>query len=521
MKQVLHIFRKDVRHFWREIVAVLVLVVLYGVREVQSWSESANMAYGLGGIFGGYRLLLGLVVVLLPLAWVFIVTRSVHEESLVGDQQFWVTRPYRWPQLLIAKIVFLLAFVSVPAFLLQIVLLAKAGFSPTHYLIGLVGIDIGTLLLLFPIFVLATVTSSSRLMGLAILAVLLLGIGGSMVGMYVSSSGFAGPSGAVVLGLACLTGIAVVLLQYSRRKTLLSRLLLVSLVVLVLVTVAVFPYEHFINRDYPALRPGTHAPVSFALQPPPPRNDGEPANGNGVVLALPLGVSEIANSSIIHVVGHQAILDGPGGFHWESGWQPGGEFLFPGREKILVNVQMTRKVFEQVKLSPVKMTLKVALAVYTDQARRNFVVPAGRFELQKGICSPEPAFQGNIECMAPLHRPEFVLITADLSKSTCPLAKDELPAHAGEIGRGYVISDGDDWLEPSISPVERFNLVITDFDRADEHRPRGICPGTPITLSNPHLAYLLQTEMQADNVKLDDYAMRLSAASGLFVAVPR
>jgi hypothetical protein len=341
--------------------------------------------------------------------------------------------------------------------------------------------------------------------------------------MNMSSSGFAGPSGVIVLTLAILTGIAVVVLQYSRRKTLLSRLLLVGFGALALIIVAVFPYEHFINRDYPPLQPGTHAPISFTLQPPPSRNEGEVFNANGVMLRLRLTVSQIPDSSIVRVAGHQVIIEGPDKFHWTSGWQASGGFLFPGRKEFLVNVQMQPKVFEQIKLTPVKVILKLALSVYDDRARGDFVVPGGSFELQgAGLCSAEPELRGNVDCKAPLRQPEFLLITAELSKSTCPLGKDEAPAQAGEIGRGFVVGGEGDWVQPGISPIERFGLYITDYDRADEHRPRGICPGTPLTLSNPKLSYQLQTKTQADNVKLDDYALRRgSGAAGLFVAVPQ
>src|SRR4051812_29086269 len=114
MRQIFHIFRKDVHHFWREIVVVLLLVALYGWREIRTWKQGAGlMAYGIGA-FGG-EFVWGLMVVLLPLAWIFLITRTVHDESLVGDRQFWITRPYQWPRLLTEKLLFVLTFISVPA----------------------------------------------------------------------------------------------------------------------------------------------------------------------------------------------------------------------------------------------------------------------------------------------------------------------------------------------------------------------------------------------------------------------
>jgi hypothetical protein len=34
--------------------------------------------------------------VLLAISWVMLVMRAVHAEGLVGDRQFWLTRPYEW-----------------------------------------------------------------------------------------------------------------------------------------------------------------------------------------------------------------------------------------------------------------------------------------------------------------------------------------------------------------------------------------------------------------------------------------
>ncbi len=111
MKQVLHIFLKDVRHYWRESVASMALVAAFGWNEVRGWRIEDNFAVGISGIGGlfSYRFLSGLVVALVPIAWSFAVVRVIQGESLVGDRQFWLTRPYEWQKLLAAKVLFVLA----------------------------------------------------------------------------------------------------------------------------------------------------------------------------------------------------------------------------------------------------------------------------------------------------------------------------------------------------------------------------------------------------------------------------
>jgi len=136
MKQVLSIFLKDVRHYWGESAASIALVVAFGWNEVRGWAHEDHVAVGIGGLFS-YRFLSGLVVVLVPIAWSFLAVRVIQSESLVGDRQFWVTRPYEWKELLAAKVLFVLTFVNLPLLVLDVFLLKKAGFTPTNYKIGL------------------------------------------------------------------------------------------------------------------------------------------------------------------------------------------------------------------------------------------------------------------------------------------------------------------------------------------------------------------------------------------------
>ena len=57
----------------------------------------------------GFLLPLGLPLV----AW-YLIARLIHAETLPGDRQFWITRPYRWQSLLGAKVLFVLVFLNLP-----------------------------------------------------------------------------------------------------------------------------------------------------------------------------------------------------------------------------------------------------------------------------------------------------------------------------------------------------------------------------------------------------------------------
>ena len=176
MKQAFHIFRKDVRHYWVEIVASLALMAAFGRFEVRGWwGDQGSVGGGFG--FFGRDFWPGAVAALVPVAWIFLVIRVVQGESLVGDRQFWITRPYEWPKLLGSKIAFVLVFVCMPLLVLQIVLLRSAGFHPANYVTGLLWMQATLLMFVLPMAALATVTATIVQLLLALLIVVLYLIG--------------------------------------------------------------------------------------------------------------------------------------------------------------------------------------------------------------------------------------------------------------------------------------------------------------------------------------------------------
>src|SRR5439155_1011099 len=77
----------------------------------------------------------GWLTLLLLAAWGFLLALLVLEEPLVGDRQFWITRPYRWPALLAAKLVFAALFIHLPSLLADCAILAARSFSPVAVLV--------------------------------------------------------------------------------------------------------------------------------------------------------------------------------------------------------------------------------------------------------------------------------------------------------------------------------------------------------------------------------------------------
>jgi hypothetical protein len=173
--QIAHIFRKDVRRHWREIGLAMAILAAFVWVEPQLWVIQEFRP--------GIQALAGLVRTLVPLGWAFLIVRLVHEENLVGDRQFWVTRPYEWRKLLAEKLLFILVFVSLPLLIAQVVLLTKAGFKPMSYISGLLCLQLmWILILILPAATLGTITSSIGQAVLVVLGAILCFVGFGILG---------------------------------------------------------------------------------------------------------------------------------------------------------------------------------------------------------------------------------------------------------------------------------------------------------------------------------------------------
>jgi hypothetical protein len=144
MRQALHIFRKDARHFRYEIAVSVVFTA----------------AFACSSIFGGPSFL-SIVARAVFVIWPLLICLLIQEEPLIGDRQFWITRPYSRASLLAAKALFIVAFVNVPLLLAQFAILADAGFQPLAYLPSFLWVHVVFFAaILLPAVALASVTQN-------------------------------------------------------------------------------------------------------------------------------------------------------------------------------------------------------------------------------------------------------------------------------------------------------------------------------------------------------------------------
>src|SRR5271156_2755211 len=217
MNQIFYIFRKDVRRHWLEIVVSFLLLFYFAWKSPIIWSQEAD--YGPPQVS---RWLFVGTGVALCFCWWFLIVRLVQGESLVGDRQFWLTRPYQRRWLLAAKALFIIAFVNFPVLIFDIVLLKRTGFSLGHHAPGLLqGQFFLTGFLLLPIVTISVVTETLAQFLLVFFGVVTYIIGLSWAAVQIPSS--SSSSGDIVdaMALSVVAGacLAVLVLQYFRRDT--------------------------------------------------------------------------------------------------------------------------------------------------------------------------------------------------------------------------------------------------------------------------------------------------------------
>lgn len=231
MKQMVSILWKDVRHLWPEVGMYIVLLIAFAVVTPQTWPgrpENALLA-----------LFAKLLTLLLAVSWFVLITLVVHEDRLVGEEQFWITRPYRWSSLLAAKFCFVMVCVILPFLLMQWSVLLQAGLHPLA-----AGAGMSQSLLMFllinwlPLMLVAAVTET--------LAAAFTSVAGIAV-VWAGALTFAWPQTARIMSppyvfpvFSLLFGgllLALLIFQYARRDTLRSRVAAAAILLLFLVLI--------------------------------------------------------------------------------------------------------------------------------------------------------------------------------------------------------------------------------------------------------------------------------------------
>lgn len=504
MGQLIHIFRKDVRHFWREIVLSLGILAAFVWETPRAWLPER---YAEGPDWFPLASWLPTMIVL---SWVLLILRAVEDEAPVGDRQFWVTRPYEWKRLLVEKVLFVLTFVNLPLLVAQLVLLRVARFAPFQFFDDLFWIQLVWIaILILPVATLATVSAGIVPTVLAALGIVvfLMAFGTLFDRLHLPHPAILRwvPQEALI---AVLLGtlVGVVVWQYARRRTGQARLLLAIVGSAVLLIGAMTPGTPF-NADGYALRAaGQPMPVTLAFDSATHVSGERPPLKDKVLIEIPLLATGVAANSAVEVDGTLVEIDGPGGLHWESGWNRGGMSLLPDQSSASTTFEMDKSSFERMKSAEVTVHLGFAMTRLEPSGLQRIAASGGVFSVPGGAyCWIQSENLGGLLCRAPLRSP-FLVASTNIDESTC-VAAEGSSERPGTIFYGWNWNSYSGPGGPEMNPVEVFRLQLAHGTRLHEESAR-ICPGTPITFATLHEGERLRSELTIEGIRLADYELK-------------
>ena len=486
MIQSLHILRKDIRHLWPDLSLYAALLIAASVIIPMAWNFADTSSTPL-------HLFAGLLNILIPIIWLVIIARLIHDEALVGDIQFWITRPYKWTSLLSAKLLFILLCLVVPFALTQWAIVLQAGLNPVHTIAGQsLNLLSDALIVWLPFIAVAAVTSTVQRMFMWMLAVVI--FWGAVLTMLGSSTGPRMPLPFATEILAIVIGgllIGILLYQYASRNSLRSRIALITTTVLFvglfgcLVEGAIPGLTNgFMRHHYPA---SSNASLRLAFDsnsvPYRDTGEGEPVIGTLLLVRLPVSLQGLDPTTQL---GDQNVsfTINASGYRYTSPWRPADI----EQDNLLLFVP--QKMLDKAHGSNVRMHIsEIAQRLLpgtpqTVTAANDFIIPGD------GTCHMLPNLSGNnLSCRYPSRIASRVTIHAAVSNGACKDPGSTRPGFTtiGARSRGT-----------SVDPTIDMPL----------HLGGAVCPGTQMTFTPYHTAENFRLELDIPSISLNRYLVR-------------
>ncbi len=385
MRQSLHIFKKDARHLWFEVAVVLIAVAAFAF-------VGAGRAHGAND-YAAWTL----VTILLPLAWWTLIARAIHAEALPGDRQFWITRPYAWKSLLLAKALFIIAFINVPMLLADAIIVHAYGLHPlSTQLPGLLWTQVLlTVVFLLPIAGLSAITTGFVQLMFAVLAPLVFALLVAIVAPRTALGDVLGPflgpfewvNSYYAFLVIAVGALAILFWQYSRRRTTATRALTIGIAILAIVGTLAIPWPAaFAVQSLVSRQRADSASVRVAL------DSGDSARAiternDRVRIILPLDITGLPHNTAAKVEGFFVTLEAPDGTLWKSKSILPASDILSGREFAL-DTTVNRTFYLKVKDEPLRVRGSLYLTLFGDPQTSN--IPFGNRPVtvpRVGACS--------------------------------------------------------------------------------------------------------------------------------------
>jgi hypothetical protein len=487
MKIILHILAKDLRRQWIEF-SLFILVCASWV-----WQTAHPMEW----MWIRQR---EFVPLLLFGLWFFIVIRAVQGECLVGDREFWMTRPYRWPQLMAAKALFFVLCLNTPLFIAQLSLLHSAQIPLSWSLLpGLLFLGLMfAFFVTFPAAALASITQSLVQWGLTV-------AGGIVYALMLTWLPWnklpdaleGGENLCGSLGMAVIApALAFILLwQYARRRVWPPRLVFAGILLVVPLIVLLSSTPFIRSITYP--QTASSAPFRLSIA----ENSGNPTRtytryymGDEAQISIPVSTATSDSDTLVKVDGLRITLTAENGWRWQSLWQNRSVEFSKNSPTGTLTFNMPEDEANRMAKLHAKASVELAFSVYRLGAPHRVDTQSGRFQLLgNAYChwrKPEMRFFSGeaLDCEAALHWPSIMEIEIESSSSTCLRDPAEPPLPAGHYASNVEYgSDLPADFDPD--PAHRLNLnfgswipAIPSQDDPQKSVGAQICRGVPLSV---------------------------------------
>ena len=486
--QPIHILRKDAIHLWPEILVSLVILAGY------SWLNALSLKPDLDNAqliaIGA-----GLLRFLIPVSWLVLISRLVHDEELVGDRQFWITRPYTWYYLLGSKVLFLIVFICVPFVVMQAFVLHQAGLYPTTVLWPLVknlSSVVGAIVL--PLLAIAAVTSTfprfaSSVLGAIIYLFVAIGVASYFMPDSMGTPYLDWP----ITIIAVLLPLAALILQYARRKTLIARLILLSMPLVLILIAVLAPTNALVAHRYPDT---AVAHVEFNPDMAEQQPDGRLISVmHKQFLEIPVNLTfnDLSGKGFLDVEQARVTLDGPNGFHYDTGWEPAMARFVPGQPFGILPLRIPAPVFDKIKDQPV--ALHAELGAQTFESATPYIIKATEAPFPvpgHGMCTISDN-DGSLSCRYPFSNAYLTALQATVHDGTCSAPGERSAPAFGQ-------------LHPESAMIDP---VVTQTTALDVGRTAVTpCANTQIAFTQAMPKGYARMHLEIPSITLNPYAMR-------------
>jgi hypothetical protein len=230
------------------------------------------------------------------------------------------------------------------------------------------------------------------------------------------------------------------MLQYSLRRTRVSRAILLALPV-VLGVAAVVAHQRtlsgqaLMDRMYPALAAGSAVPVQFSFAP----SDHSPfyvSRGKSPVgIRIPIAVSGIADGVSVFAESERVTIEAADGYSWSTDvtdYNP-QRFIATSR-RTSSGFFIPREVYDRFKSSPVTLRLTFGITQLQATNSEHIAMPTRDVAVPGfGVCGGPYVGYGLIKCRSALREPPLTYVSADWSSTPCPASQTAMEEVRGEF----------------------------------------------------------------------------------------